>query len=155
METSPIPFMSFESVIWIYFREVNHQVISIHFCEYGRGLNLGDESITTNDIFNEMWNNFNLRVQRLRFSLSVQVVRFVSINPTRGRYGVAFHTNIIVLTYFWKLNNLTIYVIKSIIISPVYFYEFKIFSYLREDLSEGFLHSQAVRLTDTDMVDNL
>ena len=42
------------------------------------------------------WNNFNICIQILCSSFSVQVVRFISVRN--------FHTNLIVLSHFWKIS---------------------------------------------------
>ncbi|HBB27340.1 TPA: hypothetical protein DCZ36_02485 [Candidatus Gracilibacteria bacterium] len=54
-----------------------------------------------------MGNNFNLHIQTLRASLSVQVVRFAPV--------LAFHTNIIVLSHFGEIVLPVIIIVTSVV----------------------------------------
>ena len=50
MKTCPIPFVFFKRILWMDCCEPFHDMISTHLCENGSCLNLGNKSISTNDV---------------------------------------------------------------------------------------------------------
>ncbi len=106
VETGTIPFVFFERVVRICFRELFHDVVSTHFCQNGRCLNLWNKSISPDYVFQLLFCN-------ILKSIIIPTVYFYflkTVSDLNSHLSESFfHSEPICLTNAYLVYNLRTY----------------------------------------------